>query len=427
MDARKAIWGKQPGSALTSTIDGFLKEDYVIDNIKDTINMSTYFLSRLRQEKSTGGREFRFPVRFGIGEGQMNIPEDGELPQAGFGDYDQARYTCRTQAGRLYITEEAIQATTKAAFASALKRAVKDCRDGFKLETYRQSWATERGTIARVNGAVTIGQAGDTDGVNTKHPHGVTPDGTPDTTTMHPYFRKNMRLVFMQGTGNSVRNTGQITGITDGGQLQVKFDSATNLVDGDDIIRGDSSTNNSRGQCYLGLLDTIKTSGVYLGLTRDNEPGWRANRLDANANNLTEDLLQRGFDMSEVEGNGMHSPNLLISNHQTRRLYQSLQTKYKRHTDVLNLRGGFDNIAFNNKPWVVDKLCPPEHVLYLTMEDWCWMVQADVQWFDRDGSYLSRVLNRLSTEGSLYAMRNIVCMLPANQTITEGVDTVVGA
>ena len=423
---RKAIWGKQPGSTLTSTIDGFLKEDYVINNIKDTINMSTYFLSVLRTEKTTGGRQFRFPVRFGIGEGQMNIPEDGDLPQAGFGEYDQARYTCRTQAGRLYITEEAIQATTKAAFASALKRAVKDCRDGFKLETYRQAWATERGTMARVSGAVTVSAAEAIVDVPVKDMHGKTPDAggaVADRVTKHPYFRKNMRIVFMQGTGAGYRNTGTVTGITSTGVLKVKMATDTDLVDGDDIIRGDSTASNSRGQCYLGLLDTIKDSGTYLNLPRDNEPGWRCNILDANSNMLSEDMLQQAFDMSEVLGNGMAAPSMLTSNHQTRRIYQKLLTAQKRNTDILNLKGGFDAISYNNKPWVTDKMCPPEHVLYLNTEDWCWFVQADVQWFDRDGSYLSRVLNKLSTEGSLYAMRNLVCMLPANQTALESVDT----
>ena len=416
------------GTVSSSTIDGILKEDYVINNIKDTVNMSTYFLSRIRARKSTGGRQFRFPVRFEVSEGQGFRSELETLPEPGYGAYQQAKGNFTHQYGRIRITGQAIHATNRAAFTQSLGSAITNCRDGFKLVTYRGTWGKRDGIIAEVKAIVTVGAAGDIDDVTTQNPYGLTYDAAISKATMHPYFRKGMRVSFgtyASGVWTS-KNTGEITGILSNGTLKVKFKKDTNLAVGDKIVRADAVGTKVVGdfnKSYRGVLETVQDSGEYLGITRTEEPGWQSNEIDANANTLSEDLLQEGFDASEIEGNGMMDPNLLISNHATRRIYQNLRYSQKRIVNNLNLKGGHNAIEFNGKPWVRDKLCPPEHLFYLNTEDWCWFYNADVQWIDNDGSILDREENVHAFKGALYAFRDLACLLPANQTAIEGLDT----
>ena len=248
------------GNVSSSTIDNILKEDYVINNIKDTVNMQTYFLSKLKMRKSTGGKRFVFPVRFEIGEGQGFRAEDETLPDPGYGGHKQASGNCTHQYGRFRITGQALHATNRAAFEQALDSAIKNCRDGYKLTTYRAVWGRQTGVIAKVAAAVTVSAAGDTDEVPVGDPYGLD-YGTAITEfaalEMHPYFRVYMKLVF--GTFNTAgvftaKNTGQVTGILDNGRLQVKFDGDTNLAAEDVILRGDTTSLNDNNKSYMGIL-----------------------------------------------------------------------------------------------------------------------------------------------------------------------------
>ena len=408
------------GNVSSSTIDGILKEDYVINNIKDTVNMQTYFMSRLKQRKTTAGRRFVFSVRMATGEGQGFRAEDQDLPDAGYGDYQQASGNCTHQYGRFRITGQAMHATNRAAFTEALGTAIKNTRDGYKLTSYRALWGHQDGVIAEVDGAVTIDAAGDTDDVSVTNPYGLSYDGTVDTVTMHPYFRVGMNLVFgtFSGGAFTYRNHGTITGILDDGDLQIEFEAATNLVAGDKIIRGDSSTLHDGNKSYMGILEVLQQSGTYLNIDRTSNPTWRPNRLDANANALSEDLIQQGFDMADIMGDGMMDPDLLMSNHKTLRIYQALRYSQKRIPNSITLMGGRKAITFNGQPWTHDKLCPPEQLLYLNMMDWCWFYNADIQWIDDDGAILDREENKHAFKASLYSFRQPACTKPANQTRT---------
>ena len=442
--SRSVVYGRGVGSSVsTSTIDDILKEDYVINNIKDTVNMSTYFLSQLKARKTTAGKRFIFPVRFGVGEGQGMRAELEQLPDPGYGQYDQASGNVTSQYGRFRITGQALHATSRAAFTNSLRSAIKNVRDGFQLETYQRTWGEQKGVIALVNGAVTVAAAGDTDDVSFDSPYGLdTYEGAgnsqSDRITRFPYFRKGMKLVFGTfGTGaNATRfsplNTGTITGIKSDGTLRVTFVTATNITDNASIVRGDAlgtsaSVTHPRSninKSYMGVVEAVDADGTYLNIPREEEPGWQANELDAGSDELSEDMLQQAFDMAEVYGDGMtEEPGLVLSNHQTRRLYQAVITMQKRIVDVMTLEGGFSALSYNGKPWMKDKLTPPQHVYFLNMMDWCWFYMADVQWIDDDGNILHREDDVHAFKAAIYAMRQIACMKPANQTVLHDVDT----
>lgn len=412
--SRGTYWGQEAGATVAlSTIDGILKEDYVMKNITNTVNMQTYFLSRLTSEKTTAGRRFVFPLRFGVGEGQGNRKENETLPNEGFGEYDQAFGNVVLQYGSMYISGPAIEATEggRATFASALKQSLKDVRDGYRLETHRQSWADGTGTMALVDGTVTASVT-----VPVKDPYGISyTSASLENSQKTRMFRKNMVIWFK--TSDEVRT---IAGI---GAGSLTMNAVVTLIDGERVIRGDSTALTNEDKEYLGVTAGVKATGTYFGIARSGEPNWQSNIIDLAGNPLDEDTLQAAFDTAEIEGDGVTEPDLLISEHKARRLYVALLQSQKRFVNTLDLKGGFKGLDFNGTPWVVDKLCPPQRVFYMSTQDWCWFVMKNIGWIQRDGTVLKWVDQKDAYRAVLAAYRQIACKQPANQTVLENVIT----
>ena len=410
--ARQTLWGQIDGATdAISTIDGILKEDYVLQNIVDTVNMATYLLSKMTSEKTTAGRKFVFPVRFGVGEGQGNRAENATLPSEGFGTYDQAYGNVRFQYGSLYISGPAIEATEggKATFASALKQSLKDTRDGYRLETHRQSWGDGSGTLALVNGAAssTI-QTVDS-------PYGLTYDtGSLEASQNVRAFRKNMVVLFK--TTGAVRTVSAVNG-----DSTITLDSTISTTDNEEIIRGDSTALSNEDLEFYGISKAVMATGTYYGIARAGEPGWQSNLIDMDGEPLDEDMLQYAMDIAEIHGDGVSTPNLLISEHKARRLYVALLQEQKRFVNTMDLKGGFKGLDFNGVPWVVDKMCPPQRVYFLNMADFVWFVMKQIGWIQRDGSVLKWVDQKDAYRAVLASYRNIACKQPANQTMLYNV------
>lgn len=227
-------------------------------------------------------------------------------------------------------------------------------------------------------------------------------------------FRKNMKILFK--TTGAVRT---ITGIN--GDGTIVLDSSISTTDGEKIIRADSTTLSNEDRAYLGVNGGISATGTYLGVPRSGEPNWQSNIIDLNGAALDEDVIQSAFDTAEIEGDGVSEPDLLISEHRARRLYVQLLQSQKRFTNTLDLKGGFKGLDYNGKPWVVDKLCPPQRLYYMNSADWCWYVMKQIGWLQRDGTVLKWVDKRDAYRAVLAAYRQFVCKQPANQTVLEGI------
>lgn len=406
--ARQVIYdqidGTGPGAL--STIDALLKEDYVINNITDTVNMATYFLSQLTEERTTAGRRYIFPVRFGVGEGQGSRGENEPLPDEGFGEYEQAMGNVRYQYGSMYITGQSIEATEggRASFVSALTQALKDVRDGFKLNTHRESWGDGSGTIALVDGDVTNSTT-----VPVKDPYGLTYISSAlENSQKTRLFRRHMKIYFV--AANQVRTVVAVNG--DG---TITVDSPISLTNNDKIVRGDAVGQTSLNKELEGVSRVMQATGSYLNIPRAGLPEWQANLIDMNGEALSEDIMQSAFDTAEI--NGTDEPDLLICEHAVRRIYVNLLQAQKRFVNTLELKGGFRAIDYNGKPLVVDKRCPPQRIYFLRMADWTWFVMKRIGWINRDGTILKWVPGKDAYRAILAAYRNIACKKPANQTV----------
>ena len=95
-----------------------------------------------------------------------------------------------------------------------------------------------------------------------------------------------------------------------------------------------------------------------------------------------------------------------------------------RSRQTKKLEGGYTYLDFNGQPWMVDKLCPPERLLYLHMPDFCWVMMHEIGWLNEDhGNMLQRVSRKDAYEAFLKTYREIVCEKPANQAMLYGVGT----
>lgn len=392
-----------------STIDGILKEDYVIQEMTNTVNQATFFLSKLTSEKTTAGRRFVFPVQFGVGEGQGNAAENEALPDEGFGEHDQAFGNVVYQYGALYITGQSIAATRtmRAAFVSALKEALKNTRDGFKLNTQRQVWGDATGAIAVVESNVTSVTIPVTD------PYGYTYiQGDLDESQKVRLFRRNMKIWFSDA---DLYRT--VTGI-DIGAGTITINSAATVTTADVIYRWNTALLTSQDKELDGVGKIVSDTGTYLGIARAGLPEWQGQLVQlgtGTGGDLDEAAMQAVVDQVDIYGTA--SPDLLVTDHKTRRRYLELLVSQKRFVNTLELKGGFKALEFNGLPLMVDKDAPPQRIWFFHMADWCWMTMQAPSWLQRDGTILKWVDGKDAFRAYWHAYRQLVCRKPANQAV----------
>lgn len=397
-----------------STINGLLKDDYVTQEITDAVNKSTVFLSRLGTQKTTHGRQYIFPVQLGLSQGHGARAENAQLPDAGFGEYEQASGTVVYLYSQMYITGQSIEATagSKAAFADVLKQALRDVREGHKVDVQRQVWGDGTGVIGLVDGAVIS-----SDIIKVKDPFGLTYSGTLDNSQRTRLFKRNMQI-FIDNAGTDAAT--RVIAVNNDGTIKVA--DAVSADDGAKIYRGDAtdSTRVNKDKEIHGITAIVSDTGSYLNISRSGRPEWQANIVDANGD-LSEEKMRIALDEALVNGNAM--PDLAITDVVTRRYYESLLQSFKRFVKPMQLEGGHSALEFDGMPIVVDKDAPPERIWFLHTPDITWYVMgsANGKFMDRDGAVLARVPGRDAYEATFYKYADLACKRPANQTVLEGI------
>lgn len=400
------------GQAL-STINGLLKDDYVTQEITDAVNKSTVFLSRLGSQKTTHGRQYIFPVQLGLSQGHGARAENAQLPDAGFGEYEQASGTVVYLYSQMYITGQSIEATagSKAAFADVLKQALRDVREGHKVDVQRQVWGDGTGIIGRVASAVA-----DSTTVPVTDPFGLTYAGTLDNSQKTRLFKRKMQIFIDSST--PVATT--VTGVNSDGTITVA--SPITVDEGSAIYRGDATdlARVNKDKEIHGITAIVSDTGTYLNIDRTGKPEWQANLVDA-AGALSEEKMRIALDEALVNGNAQ--PDLMITDVVTRRRYEALLQSFKRFTNPMQLEGGFTALEFDGRPLVVDKDAPPERIWFLHTPDITWYIMgaANGKFMDRDGAVLDRVPGRDAYQATYYKYADLACKRPANQTVLFGI------
>lgn len=422
MAERQVVHGYGGGATgALSTINALLKDDYVMDQVADLVNRTTYFLSRLTRRKATGGRMFRFSVQTGVSQGVGARAENNPLPDPGFGEYIEANGYLKWLYSQVYITGQAIKlANGTNSYKDITKQALKDARDGLSLDIARQVYGDGSGALGKVATSVTSGTV-----IPVTDPYGYTyatgvalPNDQRAKT-----FKRNMSI-YIGGSNVACKITG-----VDNAAGTITVTPAVTVAAGNTIYRGDAVTTgqNSVGVEIAGLGAIVNNVGLeagnkYLGIDRTNTPEWQGNVVRVNGNvggNITEGAMQSTADLAAQTGTG--AADLILTSYAVRAAYAALLQQQRRFTNPMKLDGGFDAIEFNGRPLVVDKDAPPQHMWFLRMEDLFWMMAADLQWMDEDGAPLSRIAGRDAYGATMFTYRELATDKPANHTVLKNI------
>jgi hypothetical protein len=392
-----------------STINALLKDDYVLSDIQQVVNNATYMLSQITNKKTTHGRQFMFPIQFGTSQGVGARGENIILPDPGFGEYEQAMGQVKYLYSAMYITGQAIAATkgNRAAFADALKTALRDARDGLTQDLQRQVWGDGTGALGRVAAAVTAGVV-----IPVTDPYGLTYiQADLDNREKVKLFRRNMNI-FIAGSNEYAR----VTAVNGDGTITVN--APVTVAPGDVIYRGDATGRTSVNNEITGISGLLQATGTYLGLPRAGFPEWQANLMQMGTGaggSVTESAMRIALDTASQ--NGTAPPDLIVTSYKVRAQFETLLQRQRRFVNPMQLKGGFTALEYDGLPLVVDKDVPPQRMYFLRVADIHWMIMEDINWMDDDGNILTRELNKDAYKAVLFTYRDLITTRPANQSV----------
>lgn len=418
MAARQVIYDN--GNSL-STIAAFLKEDYVATEIRNLVNTSTEFLSRIKTKPTDVGLNWVEPIKTATSQGSGARGENGVLPNAGFGRYDRITGNVKSLYGSFYITGESIAASrnNKAAFKSALTQALDDTKEGYKLDVQRQVWSDGNAILGRVAASVT----GTT--IEVTDPYGLTyvQDDLQDYEKVMT-FGENMEIwIYTEGgAGTSVFRT--ITGVDDGAGT-ITINTAATVVIGDVIYRGSSSTNNNVGHELTGINAFVADSGNYFNLSRTGRSVLKSSIITFNGVSAELEGDMRTMNSSLFRKSTEKGDMLIISNTRVHDMFVANLTSERRQVNPMELKSGQDAVEFGGKAFLKDKDCPPQRQFWLRMADIFFRQMGDGGWMDEDGNILNRVVDsdgrKNAYEADWVEYKELVTRAPANHGIIEGI------
>lgn len=392
-----------------STIKALLKDDVLNNEIQDLVNRSTFMLERIKKEQTTYGKQFMFPVQTGVSQGVGARGERVQLPDPGFGEYEQAFGNVKYLYSTMFITGPSIAATknNRGAFADALKQSLQDCRDGLKLDIARQVWGDGTGVLGRVQTT----PAAATDVIAVTDPYGLTYQaGDLDADAKVRLFRRNMSI-FIAGSNIYTR-------VIEVGNGTIRVASAILPAAGNLIYRGDASGRTSVNNEITGLTGMLQATGTYLGLSRVGRPEWQANLVQVGAGTggaLTLTGMRAALDKARI--NGSAAPDLVVTDHKTLRRYEGLLQSNVRFGSYKTLGAGANVLEFEGMQILADRDAPPQRMFFLRMADISWMMMEDVHWLKQGGEILRTVDDMDAYKAVLATYRELITRKPANQTV----------
>ena len=382
--------------------NAILKEDY-LGPIRDQLNNATILLQRLkRNEEDVGGRVAVVPLLTGRNSGVGARGDGGTLPAAGRQGYANAQYSCAYNYGRIQVSGPTIAASRKDKYAfvravdSEIKGMVRDLKDDLN----RQLFGDRSGIMATCTVA------------NTAAAFTFTVDNP-------QYIQTGMVIDNIRGSTFQLTRTvtavDRITGVV---TVSVSYPGAGNVAIGDTIVRTGNFGLEMMG--LLGIVNNINTrDGQFIGGLNRALPAngfWHANVL-ANtgvARPLTLDLMQQGFDASEIEGGEV---SLIITSYAQRRRYLALVKADGRFSNNLKMDGGWEALDYNGKALVVDRHMLPGMIYFLDESKLELYRMSDFSWMDLDNSVLSRVAGVDAYEATLFKYATLGCGGCNNNTV----------
>lgn len=372
-----------------ANFDAALK-DFYGPGLRNAINTSNPVLTEVtRDEENVQGRKAIWSLQSGRSGSTGARAEGGTLPTADRQRYLAPEDTLAYLYHTIKVSGQAKHLTKgdRGSFARALEAEIKGAERDLKNEVAREMF----NQVKTINSALVNGVIATVNGVGSSPTFALDDDGDALDPSIMRHFFVGMPVDFVTpGTGAITRST-TITAI-DFDNKTITVATGTSILDNDYVVRGG---NYAAGETEInGLRHLIGTSN-YAGITASSNPVWNSVVLGSSTTGISEEIIERGVEKVETDGNGS-TPTLFLTEHSQRRKLASVLQSQKRYEGrQTTLKAGWKGLDVAGGTLVVDRYCPTSKLFSLTPSDLGWFVGLDWTWDDDDrpGQFLYKALD----------------------------------
>ena len=380
-----------------------------IGQIREQLNNATILLNKIgKQDQPVSGKNYTVPLHTGRNLSAATGRQEYEnIPPADYQKYNSTIVPNAYLYGRIEVTGQAIASTrdNMGAFVDALNAEVEGLTKDFKRGINRQLHGDGTDTLWVQNEAGNTAPIDLSDGLPGNNAFGhATGTMTVDTLATGTYAPRN--------TGVNVTITRNAAGVYQITAINSGTWAAGSSV-GDVLIP--PGTRGSQMMGIRGIVSNVDPPlGDLQGLDAATYPDFWQAQVFGNAGTLRamsfEDIQEVIDAIATLSDSSEDDIDLLLSNYPMRRSYFKLCIAERRHVNTMQLDGGFSALDYNGKPWVVDAQCRRNVLYFLVTSALKIFRSAELDWMDKDGSYLSRVNNKDAYEAILFQYANLAAL-----------------
>jgi hypothetical protein len=415
------------GSDLTSW-DPLFKDDYApaIVNTLNEENHATNFMTEEIADDSWVGRKKIVPLKVGRNWSVGSIGSRGALPNAGRSSYVDYEIPMRDLFGRVAFERWVIEQSRskKGSWAQVIPQEMEGLVEDIAFRRNVISWLDGRGVLALCSGA----QSNVTT-LEVKDPGNV--DGT---TNANRYLfgdaTSGMFIHILDGSTHAVKAYATIIGVNADG-TDVTLDTAVSCADNDEVVIGQTATQNSYDKEPEGLLSHIDDGtyrATYHNVSRTTYPQIKS-YVVTGVGALSLDAIQQPIDAVSIRAG--KTIDLFMAEHAVRRAYLSLLEADRRYTgaDLKSPDGGTKaakkpsgkSVTYGDISFVIDRDAPYGHLFGIRKDSFVRYVEDEGSWADDEGSVLKWVPGFDEYTAFFKILENAHCHQPARNFRMEGI------
>lgn len=371
---------------------------YYLDGLRYQLNTACPVLAIMeRDSESVVGSEIRMAVRYGRSGGIGNRTDDGLLPIPNSRKTKQARWETKNIFARIHISDKTMRASRsrEGAFVNLLEAELEDAQTDAKDALCRQVFGSNSGIMATVTAA-----AG--------------PGNTAEVSNANVFFEGQLVDVLTSSVDDTPVVTQREVTVVDHSTSTITLSGATFSV----VIGNIITLYGNFDEELTGFGDVFTENNTLYGIDRATNQWFNPTVIPVGGE-ISEVEIQQAIDDAEMRAGGQ--VNALVSSYGVRRAYQNLLLATKRTVEVMNLRGGYKALTYNDQPFIVDKYAPAQTLFGLDLDTWRVYHIMDWDWLSEDGNILHRVTDRPVWEATLARYMDLGCSRPKSNFKMTGI------
>lgn len=394
--------------------DEALKIDY-LPAIREQLENSSVLLSKIeRNTKDVQGKRWQLTAHSSRNSGVGAGSETG-LPTAGQQGYKNPYDTVKYNRGRIQISGPVMKAskTDKGAMIRALESEIEGVTRDLKKDFNYQLMNDGTAVRALVNGDPGTSTTLTLDGPGTQ------------------WFHDGMHIAILDPATGDITTAGSdltVTSVDSGTALTLSAAINSDVADNDWVVRsgaravggGSLGANPSYEMMGIkGIIDDATYVTTLHNLSRDTYEWWKCSTHADDDNSgtnraLSRELIQKSITAVEKNGGNV---TMILSGHDARDSYVSLEAADKRYVSTMTLDGGWKALEYTSGgngsiPWVADVDMMPYTIFFVDLAHLQLMEMSGWEWMDEDGAVLSRVANSDAYEAVLFKYSDLATDRP---------------